>query len=56
MKKIRDVKDKMQFRLSNRKGAAVYVLHSKQKGKAVYSSVGSGKTYRGSLNMMVYPF
>lgn len=53
--KISSLKDNAEFKISDRPEGSVYILESKTRKKAVYTSKTSGRTYRTSLNTPVYP-
>ncbi len=53
--KIFTLKDGETFWISNRPESVEYTLQSKERGKAVYTSNDSGRTFRCSLKKKVYP-
>lgn len=53
-KKLKNVKDGAEFRLSQRKGSAIYKLQRKSKGIGYFTSVKSERTYKKPLTFLVY--
>lgn len=53
-KKLKNVKDGAEFRLSNRKGSALYKLQRKAKGIGYFTSVTSERTFKKPLTVLVF--
>ena len=53
--KIKNLKDGSAFRLSERAGAATYILQRIDSKTAIYTSETSGKTFKKPANIVCYP-